>query len=156
MRYICTVILCLVLGACSAQPDLSCSYHGEPDYAIAAGCLTVVHGKMLVVDSRTGGLTPPGGKSREGESAQCTAHRETLEETGLDLIPGELLAVFETGFHLYACDIHAGSGHIKPAVMEVKRGFWLDLADFDSVQWRYPGQDKIIRDILMPEPNLEK
>ncbi|MEP4148341.1 MAG: NUDIX hydrolase [Halioglobus sp.] len=156
MKYICTVIFCLLSGACSAQPDLVCPFDGEPDYAIAAGCLAVVHGKMLVVDSRTGGLTPPGGKSREGESAQCTAHRETLEETGLDLVPSELLAVFETGFHLYSCDIHAGSGHIKPAVMEVKRGFWLDLADFDSVQWRYPGQDKIIRDILMPEPNLEK
>ena len=51
----------------------------------------VVHGKMLVVDSRRGGLTPPGGKMKKGESAQCTAHRETLEETGLDLKPGELL-----------------------------------------------------------------
>ncbi|MEP5568484.1 MAG: NUDIX hydrolase [Halioglobus sp.] len=151
MRPFYSLIVLLMLGACSAQADRTCSYDGEPDYAIAAGCLTVVHGKMLVVDSRTGGLTPPGGKSKEGESAQCTAHRETLEETGLDLIPRELLAVFETGFHLYSCDIHAGSGRIKPAVMEVKRGFWLNLSDFDSVQWRYPGQDKILRNILMPE-----
>ena len=151
LRTVYSLIVLLMLGACSAQADRSCPYDGEPDYAIAAGCLTVVHGKMLVVDSRTGGLTPPGGKSKEGESAQCTAHRETYEETGLDLFPRELLAVFETGFHLYSCDIHAGSGHIKPAVMEVKRGFWLDLSDFDSVQWRYPGQDKILRTILMPE-----
>lgn len=145
------LLLCLLLGACSAVPESNCPYKGEPDYALSAGCLTVVHGKMLVVDSRSGGLTPPGGKSRADESAQCTAYRETLEETGLDLIPGQLMAVFDTGFHLYACEIHADSGSIDPAVMEVKRGFWLDLTDFDSVQWRFSGQDKVLREILMPE-----
>jgi hypothetical protein len=33
--------------------------------------------------------------------------------------------------------------------MEVRRSFWLDLASFDLVQWRYPGQQNILRDILM-------
>ncbi len=145
-----------MLASCAETPDYNCPYKGEPDFAFAAGCLAVVHGKVLVVDSRTGGLTPPGGKSKEGESAQCTAHRETLEETGLSLTPGKLLSVFDTGFHLYACDIHAGSGQITPAVMEVKRSFWLDLADFDSVQWRYPGQQDILRKILMPDASPEK
>lgn len=145
------LLLSLLLGACSAAPQSNCPYKGEPDYAPSAGCLTVVHGKMLVVDSRTGGLTPPGGKVKGEESAQCTAYRETLEETGLDLIPRQLMTVFDTGFHLYACEIHAGSGSIEAAVMEVKRGFWLDLTDFDSVQWRFPGQDKVLREILMPE-----
>ena len=150
MRFFIPLFLCLLLGACVAAPESNCPYKGEADYAPSAGCLTVVHGKMLVVDSRAGGLTPPGGKTRADEPAQCAAHRETLEETGLDLIPGQLMAVFDTGFHLYACEIHAGSGSIEAAVMEVKRGFWLDLADFDSVQWRFPGQDKVLREILMP------
>ena len=143
----------LLLAACQAasEPKRACPYQGEPDEAPSAGCLVVVHGKMLVVDSRRGGLTPPGGKVKKGESAQCTAHRETLEETGLDLNPGELLKVFDTGFHLYACEIHAESGSIDAAILEVKRSFWLDLDDFDAVQWRYPGQEKILREILMPD-----
>jgi 8-oxo-dGTP diphosphatase len=149
LKYLHALLFCLPLSSCTATPQLGCPYEGEPDFAFAAGCLAVVHGKVLVVDSRTGGLTPPGGKSREGESAQCAAHRETLEETGLSLIPGKLLTVFDTGFHLYACAIHPDSGQIAPAVMEVRRSFWLDLASFDSVQWRYPGQQNILRDILM-------
>lgn len=142
----------LLTAACAPSVDRPCPYQGEPDYAFSAGCLTVVHGKLLVVDSRTGGLTPPGGKSRDGESAQCTAHRETLEETGLDLIPRELVTVLDTGFHLYRCEIHAGSGSIEPDVLEVKRGLWLDISAFDDVKWRYPGQGQMLTDLLVGSP----
>ena len=141
----------LLVSACSPATDYRCSFEGEPDDAPSAGCLTVVHNKVLLVDSRSGGVTPPGGKTREGESAQCAAHRETLEETGLDLIPRQLVHVFDTGFHLYYCEIHAGSGRIDAAVMEVKRGFWLDIEDFDTVKWRYPGQGEVLQQLLNPE-----
>lgn len=151
-RTLAAALLALAVSACSTTEDPACPYRGEADFALSAGCLTVVHGRMLVVDSRSGGLTPPGGKSREGESAQCTAHRETLEETGLDLIPGRLVAVFDTGFHLYSCDIHAGSGNIDPAVLEVRRAFWLDTAKIDEVQWRYPGQGRLIKALLTEGP----
>ena len=143
------LVALLLTAACSSPPPRPCPYQGEPDYAPSAGCLTVVHGKMLVVDSRGGGLTPPGGKSREGESAQCTAHRETLEEIGLDLIPRELIWVFDTGFHLYSCEIHAQSGFLDPELMEVRRGLWLDVSQFESVKWRYEGQGRILREILL-------
>ena len=152
IRYLCLAVSVLLTAACAQSPEHPCPYQGEPDYAISAGCLTVVHGKMLVVDSRTGGLTPPGGKSRDGESAQCTAHRETLEETGLDLIPRELVSVLDTGFHLYRCEIHARSGSIDPAVLEVKRGFWLDISSFADVKWRYPGQGQILTELLSTNP----
>ena len=40
-------------------------------------------------------------------------------------------------------------GLIEPgAVMEVRRGFWLPLEDFDSVEWRYPGQGEELRRLL--------
>ena len=149
-RALFAVLLALFAGACSSPPPKPCPFEGEADFAPSAGCLTVVHGKMLVVDSRRGGLTPPGGKSRDGESAQCAAHRETLEETGLDLIPRDLIHVFDTGFHLYACEIHAQSGSLEPEVMEVKRGLWLDISQFDAVQWRYEGQGRILSEILAP------
>ncbi len=141
----------LVLSGCSFSGQHPCVFRGKPDYAPSAGCLAVVHGKMLVVDSLTGGVTPPGGKSLPGESAQCTAFRETREETGLELIPGQLVTVFDTGFHLYFCEIHAASGTIEPRTVEVKRGYWLDIRDFGAVRWRYPGQGEALRKLLSPQ-----
>jgi 8-oxo-dGTP pyrophosphatase MutT (NUDIX family) len=147
------LLVLVLLGACSNATVLPCPYTGTPQYAASAGCLAIVHGRILLVDSRKGGLTPPGGKVRAGESAQCAAHRETLEETGLDLMPGQLLRVFDTGFHLYHCEIHAGSGLIDHAVdADVKRGFWLSVDEFDDVQWRFPGQGEILRDLLTAPP----
>lgn len=146
-----SLLLCLILlGACSRANGPACPYEGEPDYAPSAGCLAVVHGRLLVVESRKGGLTPPGGKTRPGESAQCAAHRETYEETGLDLMPRRLVKVFDTGFNLYYCEIHAGSGLIDPgAVVEVRRGFWLPVEEFDEVQWRFPGQGEALRELVL-------
>jgi 8-oxo-dGTP diphosphatase len=144
------MLLCFtLLSACSQADVPPCPYQGEPDVAPSAGCLAVVHGRVLVIDSRKGGLSPPGGKTRRDESAQCAAHRETYEETGLDLLPRKLLRVFDTGFHLYYCEIHARSGLIEPgAVLEVRRGFWLPVDQFGDVQWRYPGQGKALYDLV--------
>jgi 8-oxo-dGTP pyrophosphatase MutT (NUDIX family) len=123
---------------------------GEPDYAPSAGCLALVHGRALVVQSRLGGIGPPGGSAWDGESAQCTAHRETLEETGLDLMPVRLLHTFDTGFNLYLCDIHAGSGSIEPVhIDEVKQAFWLPVEEFDQHTWRFPGQGETLRQLLL-------
>ena len=43
----------LLVSACSPATDYRCTFEGEPDYAASAGCLTVVHNKVLLVDSRT-------------------------------------------------------------------------------------------------------
>lgn len=143
-RIVLAGLLVALVTACARDSRPPCPYEGLADIAPSAGCLAVVHGKVLVVDSRRGGLTPPGGKAQSGESAQCAAHRETWEETGLDLLPGQLVHVFDTGFHLYHCQIHARSGPIAANALEVKRGFWLAVEDFGKVQWRYPGQGEVL------------
>ncbi len=141
----------LLLAGCAAQVP-PCPFTGKPDYALSAGCLAVVHGRVLVVESIYGGVTPPGGKSLEGESAQCTAHRETWEETGLDLLPRQLVHVFDTGFHLYYCEIHAGSGRIELGPgKEVEGWRWLSVEDFDKVRWRFAGQGDELRRLLAIE-----
>jgi 8-oxo-dGTP pyrophosphatase MutT (NUDIX family) len=145
-------VLTLLLSACASSTAPPCRYTGTPQYAPSAGCLTVVHGRILVVESAYGGVTPPGGKARAGEPAQCAARRETLEETGLDLIPGQLLRVFDTGFHLYSCDIHAESGVIEPgSPIEIQRALWLPVQDFDNIEWRFPGQGEELRKLLFGE-----
>ena len=87
-----------------------------------------------------------------GNRPRCTAQRETLEETGLDLVPGQLLRVFDTGFHLYSCDIHAESGTIEPgSPIEIQRALWLPVQDFDDIEWRFPGQGEELRKLLFGE-----
>jgi ADP-ribose pyrophosphatase YjhB (NUDIX family) len=63
----------------------------------AAGAISK-DGKILLVRrhnlSRTWG--PPGGVQELGETIQETAHREVLEEVGLDLQPSELIGVYSS------------------------------------------------------------
>ena len=153
-----SMALCVALTACSIAEEVPpCPFTGEGDSAPSAGCLVVVHNKVLVVESTYGGVTPPGGKTQERESAQCAAHRETLEETGLDLMPGELFHVFDTGFHLYHCEIHARSGTVELGPLrEVKGWYWLSVEDFDKVEWRYAGQGEVLRRLLTGESNGDR
>lgn len=145
--------LLLCLAACTAKPP-PCPFHGPGDRAPSAGCLSLVHGQMLVVEGWDGRVSPPGGHTRVDESAQCAAHREAWEEAGLDLEVGGLVHTFETGFNLYRCDIHPGSGAIDPhAFTEVKRAYWLPVADFERVEWRFPRQGReLMRLIQSSEP----
>ncbi len=143
------LILLLFLQACGSTSPPPCPFKGEPDTAPSAGCLAIVHGRLLLVENRAGKVSPPGGKANASESAQCTAHRETWEETGLDLIPGALVATFDTGFNLYYCEIHAGSGQLEPPrPLEVKRAYWLPVQDVERVNWRFPGQGEILSGLL--------
>ena len=75
-----TVISILFLSGCdlSAPP---CPFKGAPAFAPSAGCMVLDGTSMLVVENFEGKLSPPGGMSREQEPAQCTAFRETWEET---------------------------------------------------------------------------
>jgi 8-oxo-dGTP diphosphatase len=143
------VALAAVLsGACSQA--LPCPSVDAPDSAPSAGCLVLVHGRVLVVEDARGRVSPPGGKTRPWESAQCAAHRESWEETGLNLQPGPLLHTFATGFKLYQCGLHPASGVIIPrAPAEVVRAYWLPLAEFGSVSWRFPGQDEQLHALLL-------
>ena len=63
---------------------------------------------MTIRHKYSGKLDLPGGTSDPGESAQCTAHRETWEETGFNVEVGELLATKESGFQFYACSLAGG------------------------------------------------
>ena len=137
----------LILIACVPEKP-HCPFEGAPEFAPSAGCLAVVDDRILLVQTYAGGMSPPGGKSIAGESAQCTAHRETWEETGLDLKPVERLAVFDTGFHLYHCEYHRNYDALNVWPAEVLRALWLPVADLDRVEWRFPGQGQALQQII--------
>jgi 8-oxo-dGTP pyrophosphatase MutT (NUDIX family) len=148
-----TVLVALVLLAgCSARAAPPCPGFDSGTHAPSAGCLAVRDGRVLVVQALNGKLSPPGGSAEDGETAQCAAFRETWEETGLQLVPDRLLDVFDTGFHLYRCEHHAQSGEIDPPPrLEVKNAFYLSPAEFGLWEWRFPGQDVVLRRLAEAE-----
>ena len=127
---------------CRVSPQHAETPHGN------AGCLIRLDGRMLMVrDRRSGKLGFPAGMGHPGEAAQCTAHRETWEEAGIDAEVGRLIRVFENGFRLYAC--LPADPSIRPGVevgvpewawAEVSAIDWIDPESVFAEDWRYPEQ----------------
>ncbi len=109
-----------------------------------AGCLIVVaDGVVFVKDRESGGLGVPGGHQEPGETAACTASRETWEETGLRVRVGRLLVVHSNGFHIFACEAVNPIDPNKLSVPSWRRDEIasvkvLDPTRLDASQWRYP------------------
>lgn len=135
----------LFLSGCISEhplcPDLS-----HETSVKSAGCIVLNQNRLLVMEGMNGKISIPGGSGKHDETPRCSAHRETWEETGLDIRPQQLVRQFDNGFHLYRCDLHANSGSIDPPFkLEVKRAFWLAPEAFDDHQWRFPEQKEWLR-----------
>lgn len=154
-----TLILFWSLG-----PSLSYSCDVEPAAKSAygnlvgnAGCFVQEGNRLLVVENRLigGRLTPPGGTAEAGESAQCTAFRETYEESGARVVVKGLLHRFENNFFLFRCSLKDRTlAKLKEMPVppefkgEISRAYWLDLSQSKPEQWRFPDQFPLIRDLL--------
>ena len=148
VRYLVALVLPLGVLACAGEPP-PCPFAEHSDRAPSAGCFAVSEQGLLLIQGISGKISLPGGSSLPNESAQCTAFRETWEETGLSLRPGQLLTIFDTGFYLYRCERHAGSGEIdSPLPLEVIDAFYLPAARFDAYQWRFEDQREFLKDML--------
>ena len=146
----------LAMAACS-EVGPECPQVGDGNQAPSAGCFAVRDGKLLLVQGLNGKVSLPGGSSEAGESAQCTAFRETWEETGLRLQPRELMRVFDTGFHLYKClDAEQGAAIDPPIRFEVRDVFFLGPEQFADYEWRFEDQRGLLRQMLLqPPPALD-
>lgn len=79
----------LPFNACLAQEPVEAKVK-------AAGCfIPTPEGVVLGISAAFRQISIPMGSHRPGETAQETATRETLEETGLDVVVGPLLQTFE-------------------------------------------------------------
>jgi 8-oxo-dGTP diphosphatase len=145
-KHLTTILICLALGACNGDAP-SCTFQGEPDGGRTAGCLVVNQGQVLVVkQALTGALSLPGGWGGDSEPSQCTAQRETWEETGLEVEVGELLQIRDQSFHLYRCTAQNIPEPLPPTTTwEVSAAFFLSPHEFANYDWRFPGQDHYVR-----------
>ena len=140
----------LLLQACTRNVDITappCEIAGKP---ANAGCIIVDHyDRMLVNEQTTGAFSLPGGSSKPAESAQCTAMRETYEETGIVTDVGELLYVYPNGFHVYRCRLQYRGQVADPIdIVEVQANHWIGLDHWEDVLWRYPEYVDKTRELL--------
>ncbi len=154
---------CLLLLLClEGAPLLAQS--GAPECRIAsglesqlqgnAGCIIKIDNKMLIVrHQKTGKLSPPAGTAKEGEAAQCTAHRETWEETGVEVRVGRLLKSFDDQFHLFHC-LAIDEALIRSSELPVPEAFKSEISEIlflnptllSNDEWRFPEQVSGIKD----------
>ena len=103
--------------------------------AESSGCLIVVDGALLVTrvaghgGEGSGRVTPPGGSVLSGESARCSAVRQTFEETGLKVKAGKLFGVWRNNFHLFQCQLVDPKDLAKARSREVPKAARGDLSE---------------------------
>ncbi|ROS01437.1 ADP-ribose pyrophosphatase YjhB (NUDIX family) [Sinobacterium caligoides] len=136
------IMTLLLLSGCKGS--IECNTTSAPALNGNAGCLSVQDGKILLVKQRSGKYSIPGGTQSGDESAQCTAMRETAEETGLTLAVGELLTQFDNGFYLFQCTATDDTAPFANDLLEVSKVMWLDIDEVPSEKWRYQAQWPII------------
>ncbi|BFM16672.1 hypothetical protein R50073_28550 [Maricurvus nonylphenolicus] len=144
LRSLSLIIALLFTAECFSADQPNCPITENHIKAPSAGCLTLLDGHLLVIKAYNGKISIPGGSVDVAESAQCGAHRETWEETGLHVRPQQLLRVFDNGFHLFEClpptESMLGDTLKPPFWLEIRQAFWLKPENFDQYTWRYPDQ----------------
>ena len=126
------------LFSCSKAPP--CLYENSEKIQANAGCLVFYNNALLIVEDLEGKYSPPGGGKEKNEIAQCTAERETWEETGIAVRARNKLKEFDNGFILFSCDITDLDNNSKPWRMEIKNTHWLKADELDEKNWRFPEQ----------------
>ncbi len=124
---------------------------GVAAQAPSAGCLVLTREGVLLVESPRQQWGPPGGSAGAGETAQCTAARETWEETGIVVSVGELARQFDNGFHLYWCVPNDTTSPYVRRPLEVYGLGYFDPEDFTSVSWRYAEQGAQLKKLIDEE-----
>lgn len=117
----------------------------------------ITHGdRMLVVRQRVSGkLGFPAGFAETGESSQCVAHRETWEETGLDVVVHTLVKRFGNGFALYRCELTDAKPMDTDELAvpasgktEVSQVLWVNPKETEATDWRFPRQYPAILELI--------
>ena len=125
-----------------------------------AGCLIRFDQRILLVTHRlTGKLDIPGGMQRTDESLACTAHRETFEETGLNVEVLFPVAQTTNGMLIFSCladDVLNVANFPRPApdfvLSETSELSLYNLYELDEAQLRFEKDLIPLRDAFVLTP----
>jgi 8-oxo-dGTP pyrophosphatase MutT (NUDIX family) len=121
---------------------------------VNGACLIVAEGRVLAIRHRASGKYDlPGGARRPNETAQCAAHRETFEETGLVVVVGPRLSTF-FGAAVYQCmpqePVPEPLSVPWSGVLEVSAVEWIDPAVVEADGWRFENTPGTIDAVVRP------
>ncbi|MFA3793089.1 NUDIX domain-containing protein [Aliiglaciecola sp. SL4] len=127
-----------------------------PQQTANAACLIRFGDKLVTITQRLSGkLDLPGGTSDNIESAKCTAHRETWEETGFNVEVRQLLGTNSNGMRFYECNLAADFDESfvefpvpEWSAIEVSSIQLVDPYETDFSQWRFPEELTHVRDMF--------
>lgn len=141
MKYFAWIAVALCLSGCD-KPQVDCNVRVgfEESTQGNAGCWIARGGQALMVRQRNGLYSFPGGTAEVGESAQCTAHRETYEEAGINTEVFGLHHQFENGFYLYYCEPPKNLSLKTLDKGEVDEVLWVKPQSIPADQWWFPKQ----------------
>lgn len=131
-------IVPLISGCNGLNPDCPMESQ-QPHLTGNAGCWLQKNKKLLLIEQSNGLYSFPGGTAEFAESAQCTAHRETWEEAGVDVKVGKLKHQFDNGFYLFNCYAETLSLATNDA-SEVDQVVLLAPQEIPAEKWRFPEQ----------------
>ena len=163
------ILSVLLLSACSepipSPPHCRSSVILEQHEATGAGCVITASKQLLVIHHRLSGkFDIPAGGVNDNESLACAAHRETFEETGLNVAVIDFLGTTDSGLALFSC---MPSGGLLPekyptlpvpdwATTEVDGIEWIDPFTLRHENWRYPDQLVEVRDAFVVASKQQK
>jgi 8-oxo-dGTP pyrophosphatase MutT (NUDIX family) len=138
------VLLFGILAGCAEPPACRIAAGAEDARVGNGACLVVERDSLLLVRQRPSGRWGlPGGRRARGETGQCTAHRETWEETGHAVIVG-LLRFRTRATLVYQCELTSGAlpapAGERPWLsrIEISEQRWVPAAEIDTLPWRFP------------------
>ncbi|MDO8643642.1 MAG: NUDIX domain-containing protein, partial [bacterium] len=132
---------------CPTDPQYTYDLHGN------AECFIVINHQLLAErHTLSGKLNLPGGMRKVGETAQCTAYRETLEEVGIKTRVGKLL-YHHKNFKIFECQ------PLEPVDLNnlvVPDNMWPEVSDILLVDifkekqedWRFKGRVALYQQFL--------
>lgn len=121
-----------VLTACATgRPSCAVETSRVQTRIGSASCALMHEGELLLIRHLySGKLDLPGGSAKTGETAQCTAHRETWEETGIAVTVHEPLPGLT---QVFRCE------PVNPEVLRRKPGIpWWSRTEVTGILWRNP------------------
>lgn len=157
----------LSLLACTQEPlpEPSCRVNAKyvSNHQGPGACVVRMNDLLLALKLNNGSYDLPISDSISSQSAQCSAHNEIWQQTGLNIEVEKPLGIQENGTWLFGCKLEAGFDGTEPpfaptpwANKNIEHIEFVDPFTLDIYNWRNPDQFIVVRDAYVAQGNYQK